>query len=76
MFLSMFVIFFPHALCVIGGHAPAFRSNLQTVTSSLDDYSLESVPLCGHQPHVEKPHQVLDAMVKWLKMELQMTMQG
>lgn len=44
------------------------KSNLESVTASIDDHVLEFIPVCGHQPHVEKPKAVVAAMSKWLKM--------
>lgn len=41
------------------------RSNLELVKGSIDDVTVQFVDECGHQPHVEQPQAVVDALVKW-----------
>lgn len=44
------------------------KSNLETAQASIDDFSVEFIPDCGHQPHVEQPEAVVSAMVKFMNL--------
>jgi len=44
------------------------KCNVEAVVSSIDDTELEYIPECGHQPHVERPRAVVDAIVRWIQM--------
>jgi len=43
------------------------RSNLELVTASIDDVTVQFVAACGHQPHVEQPEAVVAALVQWCR---------
>lgn len=43
------------------------RSNLELVTDSIDDVTVQFVDACGHQPHVEQPEAVVAALVQWCR---------
>jgi pimeloyl-ACP methyl ester carboxylesterase len=43
-------------------------SNLEMCERDIENVSVKYIDDCGHQPHVEQPQALLDAIREWLKL--------